>query len=66
MTLDLDTLSRLAEAAKDTPGDEWFNEDTFMFVMPADDRKYIAALDPATVQELIRLARKGMEAEGAR
>ena len=63
MTLDLDHLSKLAEAAKDTPGDEWFDEENFMFVMPAADRKYIAALDPATVQELIRLARLGMEKE---
>jgi hypothetical protein len=33
--------------------------------IPEDDAAYIARLDPATVRELVRLARIGMEVEDA-
>lgn len=85
MTIDLDHLSKLAEAA--TPGNWKTEEDGRGYVNVVTDAKlpdryiigcegfyrcdgfdednaaFIAALNPATVQELIRLARLGLTKE---
>ena len=67
MSIDLDRLEELAKAA--TPGPwEWRPRWTAIYskedvrighYFAVDDARYLAALDPSTVLELIRLARQG-------
>jgi len=70
--LDIDHLSKLAEAATPAIGygqSPWDNRDLpqMDMILPRKvlvaQHEYIVALNPATVQELIRLARIGMTAE---
>ena len=79
MTLDLDHLSKLAEAATPGPWEIIGAQGTSVWAKdgivatPSGSRTYhavarangefIASANPATVQELIRLARIGMSAE---